>query len=373
MEETASPAAVLQTLHALGVQLLLDDFGTGYSSLNYVKRFPLHGLKVDRSFIAGLPDDESDRAMLRAILSMAAALDIAVLAEGVETLEQAAWLASVDCEYAQGFGLARPAPAEVIEPLLRDGLPAERIGWSLDGASPPPPPSSEPESTVPLSEAAEALGISASTLRRWADTGKLQTIRTPGGHRRFPVSEVRRLSSRSGAHTRGAVQSTELPHRPVVAFAELLELGPGAIVVAASSIYSRGRPGWFGSPAGSVALADWVAALAQAARDGAYDRAVESTRRLLTLADFAGTSLLERHWSLERIRDTCLRQLRDGGARASRPGRGAAALPSPQPLRARRPRGWLTFSRPRRGGAARSSTAGRGTRRRAASRTAAGA
>ena len=131
------------------MQLLLDDFGTGYSSLNYVKRFPLHGLKVDRSFIAGLPDDESDRAMLRAILNMAAALDFAVLAEGVETLEQAAWLASVDCEYAQGFGLARPAPAEVIEPLLRDGLPAERIGWSLDAREPRRPrraPSPSPRS-----------------------------------------------------------------------------------------------------------------------------------------------------------------------------------------------------------------------------------
>jgi excisionase family DNA binding protein len=245
---------------------------------------------------------------------MAAALDIAVLAEGVETLEQAAWLASVDCEYAQGFGLARPAPAEVIEPLLRDGLPAERIAWSLDGAGRPPVPTSAPESTVPLSEAAEALGISASTLRRWADTGKLQTIRTPGGHRRFPVSEVRRLSTQASAHARGAVQSTELPQRPIHSFADLLDLGPGTIVVAATSIYSRGRPGWFGSAAGSVATADWVTALAQAARDGAYERTVESTRRLLTLADFAGTSLLERHWALERVRDSCLRQLRDRGA-----------------------------------------------------------
>ncbi len=129
MEETSSPAVVLQTLQALGVRLLLDDFGTGYSSLNYVKRFPLNGIKVDRSFIAGIADDEGDRHLLRAIVSMASALGVAVIAEGVETMAQASWLASMGCDVAQGFGLARPAPADAIEPLLRDGLPADRLRW----------------------------------------------------------------------------------------------------------------------------------------------------------------------------------------------------------------------------------------------------
>ncbi|MDA0138455.1 EAL domain-containing protein [Solirubrobacter deserti] len=188
MAETSSPAAILETLHALGVKLLLDDFGTGYSSLNYVKRFPLDGIKVDRSFVAGLPHDESDRAMLRAIASMASALDIAVLAEGVERLDQASWLAGVDCDVAQGFGLARPAPADVIGTLLRDGLPPERLEWTLV-----PEPDHDDEATMPLSEAAEALGVSTSTLRRWADTGRIGAHRTAAGHRRFPVSEVRRL------------------------------------------------------------------------------------------------------------------------------------------------------------------------------------
>ncbi|WP_053227575.1 EAL domain-containing protein [Solirubrobacter soli] len=317
MEETSSPAAVLERLRELGVRLLLDDFGTGYSSLNHVKRFPLHGLKVDRSFVAGLPGDESDRAMLRAILNMAAALDLAVLAEGVETAEQASWLAGMDCDVVQGFGLARPEPAETIEALLRTGLPAERLAWPREAPEP-----STSAATVGLSEAAEALGVSASTLRRWANTGRIGAIRTPGGHRRFSVSEIRRLVAQPGHQ--GELRNVALPVRPMPSVAELVGLRPDLVPAAGASIYVPGRPGWFASDAGAEPTAEWVRTIAEACRRGDYELAIDATLRLLTLAEYAGTTQLERCLYLERCRDVMLRGLREH------------RIPGPEMLDARR-------------------------------------
>ena len=93
----------LQALARLGVRLSLDDFGTGYSSLSYLKRFPIGKLKIDRSFIKGLPDDASDAAIVRAIVQIARALDKRVIAEGVETEPQRAFLQSIGCDQFQGF------------------------------------------------------------------------------------------------------------------------------------------------------------------------------------------------------------------------------------------------------------------------------
>ncbi len=108
----------LQTLDALGVGLTLDDFGTGYSSLSYLRRFPLQRVKIDRSFVRDLVDDPGDRALTDAILAMGQSLGLTVVAEGVETVEQARLLERMGCDELQGFLIGRPAPPEAFREHL---------------------------------------------------------------------------------------------------------------------------------------------------------------------------------------------------------------------------------------------------------------
>ena len=108
----------LHALAALGVLMSIDDFGTGYSSLAYLKKFPISKLKIDRSFVMGLPEDESDRAIVSATIGMARGLKLKVVAEGVETLAQRDYLASLDCESFQGFLCSPGLPAKEFEQLM---------------------------------------------------------------------------------------------------------------------------------------------------------------------------------------------------------------------------------------------------------------
>ncbi len=119
MDDTELSVAILQELAGTGVLLSIDDFGTGYSSLSYLKRFPLHELKIDKSFVDGLGKKNEDTAIVAAIVAMAHALDLCVVAEGVETADQLQRLRTLGCEQAQGYHLARPGPPEATDLLLR--------------------------------------------------------------------------------------------------------------------------------------------------------------------------------------------------------------------------------------------------------------
>jgi len=123
MEDPDQALALLQSLHSIGIELSVDDFGTGYSSLAYLKRFPIDRLKIDRSFIGGIETDGDAAAIVEAIVAMARKLGLRVLAEGVETVAQRDFLASLGCDEAQGYLLGRPLPAAAWEPILQAACP----------------------------------------------------------------------------------------------------------------------------------------------------------------------------------------------------------------------------------------------------------
>ena len=104
----------------LGVKLAIDDFGTGYSSLSYLERFPVDSLKIDRAFVSPIGTPEGETSLASAIVSLARSLHLHAVAEGVETQDQAAFLSSLGCDYAQGYYFSRPVGAEAIQEMLED-------------------------------------------------------------------------------------------------------------------------------------------------------------------------------------------------------------------------------------------------------------
>jgi diguanylate cyclase (GGDEF)-like protein len=121
MEDVNASIVVLKAFGKLGVQMSIDDFGTGYSSLAYLKQLPIHTLKIDRAFVGGIGRDADDTAIVTALLTMAQSLGLKVIAEGVETEAQLAFLRTRGCEGMQGYLFSPPVPAETIEQFLQEG------------------------------------------------------------------------------------------------------------------------------------------------------------------------------------------------------------------------------------------------------------
>ena len=116
-ENTAS-IEPLRKLRDRGVRIALDDFGTGYASLNFLTLMPLTGIKIDQSFVRGLPDDPKMVSIVRSLIAMANNLGLTVVAEGVETTDQMQFLQAENCDEAQGFLFAKPLPAAVFAALV---------------------------------------------------------------------------------------------------------------------------------------------------------------------------------------------------------------------------------------------------------------
>ena len=120
MEDTERTAATLHALHEMGVRLAIDDFGTGYSSLNYLKRFRIDSLKIDQSFVRDIANNSDDAAIATTIVTLGHSLGLTVIAEGVETEEQLAFLRGAHCDEIQGYYYSRPLPADALEKWIGD-------------------------------------------------------------------------------------------------------------------------------------------------------------------------------------------------------------------------------------------------------------
>jgi diguanylate cyclase (GGDEF)-like protein len=127
MKHAASTAKILQALRESGMRVAVDDFGTGYSSLSYLRKFPVDTLKIDQSFIRQISTDGDDTTIVKAVIGMARDLKLRVIAEGVETPEQAVFLRACRCQEAQGYYFGRPVPPQQFAMLLRNGIPESSV------------------------------------------------------------------------------------------------------------------------------------------------------------------------------------------------------------------------------------------------------
>lgn len=302
LHDDPSVPEVLHELTALGVGLFLDDFLTGNAALTWLTRFPLAGIKLEAPFVRGLGEDPNVRRLLEAVCGMAGAFDLAVVAEGVESEEQVTILEGLGCEVAQGYLFSRPLPASQLESMLARALPRATDERAAGALAPAP-------ASVAMRDAADALGVSPSTVRRWADEGRLTAIRTSGGHRRFLVDDVRRLRS-AARSTRPRVRGVEPPDHALPRTAALLEERRAELVSAAlAATYEARGEGWFAEPEGRAHVERWLVALASALAAGFYGPAVEATTALTRRASLGGTTTVERVTFVDRSCSVLLRML----------------------------------------------------------------
>jgi diguanylate cyclase len=134
MKRVEATGSILKTLRAAGVRVAVDDFGTGYSSLSYLRKFPIDALKIDQSFVRHITTSLGETSIVTAIISMGRSLGLRVIAEGVETQEELAFLQAQECEEAQGYYFSRPLPLGQFIKLLETGIP-ETMGASMSQAA----------------------------------------------------------------------------------------------------------------------------------------------------------------------------------------------------------------------------------------------
>lgn len=336
------PTASIESIRALGVLVTLDEFGMGYSSLARLVRYPVDALKLHSSFVAGIVDSEEALAVIEATMDMAAVMELEVVALGVETEAQAQRLDDVGCRFAQGPLFSRTVPEAAVGRSLLRSLPPEGAvpigvprrerraeahagppapeqgtGRTATGTEPgrrngtagaEPVPAGDTAGATPsgsgrlvtINRASAALNVSPSTLRRWADEGRIQTVRTPGGHRRFYAGDIARLQAQRVEAP--VVRGIDLPVEPSPEAAAFLEeAGAPLLVRVAGSIYEAEAPGWFASDEAKAAGSTWVRALIEALSTGDYSHAVRASREYLRLAEAGGASLLERFIAIERV------------------------------------------------------------------------
>jgi diguanylate cyclase (GGDEF)-like protein len=144
-----SVASILHIVSARGVRVAIDDFGTGYASLSYLRKFPVHALKIDQSFVSHIGSIGDDTSIVTAVISMARSLNLRVIAEGVETPDQLAFLLAHECDEAQGFYFSRPMPAEAFATVVRGGQPLPAVLLDEPPGTAPVAPVSQGRATEP--------------------------------------------------------------------------------------------------------------------------------------------------------------------------------------------------------------------------------
>ena len=242
-------APVIDELRAHGTRVLLDNFCSGSASLRHLEEFRVNGVKIDPSLTARLEQDAYPRALVAAVLAIAQTLGLHVIVDGVETQGQADTLRSLGCRQGQGWLFSRPLPA--------DRVPALLLGSPLPGTG--------EDQTMSLGAAVEALGVSASTVRRRIADGQLPASRTQGGHRRMRHSDVERERQRT--HHGPVARAPQAPDDRLPTIGQvLLEHGPWIREVALRYVYVGRGPrlvrharaaarswtaGWMTSAAGS--------------------------------------------------------------------------------------------------------------------------
>jgi diguanylate cyclase (GGDEF)-like protein/PAS domain S-box-containing protein/excisionase family DNA binding protein len=307
--------AQLDDLRGVGVRIALDRFGTGYSSLAAIRQLPFDALKVDSSFLTELGDGTRDARLIEAMIGMGHSLGLPMTAAKVETEDQLRLLRSLGLDRAQGELFAPPLSADAALELVRSG----RVWSNLLEATrptavvPAAAAASErkrvatPVNSLSLGQVAQALQISTTTARRWADDGRLGSTRTAGGHRRFAASEVRRLLAERG---RPQVAPVDAPRRALAGLAQLVESHGTALAdLGWRGLYGDVRSGFFVDPEGVAAAERWIGALSSAAATANYEMLHRATSALMRAAERGGASLLERHLALERFCETVTRAL----------------------------------------------------------------